>query len=92
MGEGYWRRCYDMKKEVVRKIQEVLGDNVIDVEDQEMVVVAVERHCGEPMEGKVTKVSEDGFWLDIDPIDNFCWAEMMLEDLCCLLDFLIGYK
>lgn len=72
----------------MEKIREVVGYEVINIEDQEMEVVAVERHSAEPVEGKVTEISKFGFKMEFDS-HEYSWMEMSIEDLCCLLDYLI---
>lgn len=86
--DGYWKDCYTQKKEVIAFIKEIVGENFISLREQEMSVVAIDHHSCEPVSGKVVEISRNGFVLEYN---NLClpWTDMILEDLCCISDFLV---
>lgn len=81
--DKYQDRCYDLKHEVIGKIQKLLGDKTISLEKYNYHVIVVERHCGEVFTTSLECVSYDGFTDE----DGFCqWSQMITDDLCFILD------
>lgn len=83
-----WRVVYEMKMDLVSKIEELVGERTIDVSDDNINVSAVERHGGEALHGGLMELNEDGFILDFDATE-LPWSDMVVEDLAMVHDYLL---
>lgn len=87
----YWRMSHDMKTQVLIRLCDVLGDSVVDLREAGIDVAAIEHHSGEGLHGRVIEICSDGFKLEYDHL-QLPLRDMMLEDLCYVLDFLLNQK
>lgn len=81
--ETYYDRCYNLKYEVIKKIQELLDNKTVDLEEHNIYVTVIERHCGEVLSTSIDNISDDGF---IAGGEEYRLSEMITDDLCVVLD------
>lgn len=82
-----WETIYEIKKGLIRKIVEVIGERTIDVSEHNINVSAVEHHSGEGLHGQLVRLTEDGFVLQWDALE-LPWSDMVVEDLAIVHDYL----
>lgn len=87
MGQKYFEKCRDLKREMVAKISSVLGDKKVSLDEEEFNVIVTERHCGESWSAKISSVDSYGFIADGE---EYTLSEMSMMDLACILDYLIS--
>lgn len=79
-------RLYDFKCEVIKEINETVGDKEVDLQNREIKATITERHCGEVYEEYIESVSKYVFKA------GGCTCrleEMSVADLCLVLDYLL---
>ena len=87
--KSYYDRCYEMKKEVVGKIQEILAEREEVEIDGGYDVVVTDHHCGEAWQASMTKMNTFGIEAGGE---EFSLMDVELSDLCAILDHLVeGY-
>lgn len=86
-----WDVIYDIKKGLVVKIKEMIGERTIDVSNDNINVSAVEHHSGEGLHGQLVRLTEAGFVLQWDALE-LPWNDMVVEDLAMVHDYLLTGK
>ena len=84
--QTYYDRCYELKKEMVGNIQEILREKGEIEVDGGFDVIVTDHHCGEAWQTSMTKLSSDGIEADGE---EFALWDVELSDLCVILDNLI---
>lgn len=87
--ESYFSRHYELEKEVLAKICNILGDNEENLEDWNYTVLVQEHISGEQFTAQLESVSGSTFKADGQ---TYRLSDMNLADLCVVLDHLLGEK
>ena len=88
---SYSTRLYDFKKEVIKNIIEVLGNEVKDFTDKNYEVLVQESKGGQQFPATLVSISANGFIVDDEGDEKeYELMDMNLADLCIILDNLIS--
>ena len=87
--ESYFSRHYELEKEVLAKICNILGDNEENLEDWNYTVLVQEHISGEQFTAQLESVSGSSFTADGK---TYRLSDMNLDDLCIVLDHLLSGK
>lgn len=82
-----WETVASIKSGLVREIVNTIGEQNIDLSEENVRVFAIEHHCNEGLDGILGTISADGFALDDDD-ELISWRDMIVEDLAMVYDYL----
>lgn len=85
--KSYFARHYEFEKEVLTKICNILGDNEVNLEEQNYTVLVQEHISGEQFTAQLESVSGSSFTADGE---TYRLSDMNLADLCIVLEHLIS--
>lgn len=87
--ESYFSRHYELEKEVLAKICNILGEHEEDLTDWNYTVLVQEHISGEQFTARLESVSGSSFTSDGQ---TYRLSDMNLADLCVVLDHLLSGK